>query len=179
MGSRCVAFLRGINVGATKRMTMAELREVFLGLGHSDVKTLLQSGNVVFTASGKASALEAQLHEGILARFGFDVAVVVRTASELRAIVAKNPLPEAAQDGAKLLVAFLSARLKASTVAGLDPAAFAPERFVIAGREIYLSCPNGVQESKLFALLNGRRFEVAATARNWNTVTKVLALAES
>jgi len=172
-----VALLRGINVGKNKRIAMAELRELLTKLGYGDVKTLLQSGNAVFTASAaKPEALERRIKKAIADRFGFDVSVMVRTASELATVVEANPIPEAVSEPSKFLVAFLSAKPAASTIRGIDPVAFLPEQFAVVGRELYLWCRNGINDSKLFAVLNDKGLGVTSTARNWNTVTKLLAL---
>jgi uncharacterized protein (DUF1697 family) len=174
--SKNIALLRGINVGKNKRIAMADLRELLAGLGYGDVKTLLQSGNAVFTARARPEALQRQIEDAIEARFGFDVSVMVRTARELEAIVEENPIPEGARDGSKLHVLFLSAKPAAATLRGIDPAAFEPEELAVRGREIYLWCKNGVRESKLFGVFSDARLGVKTTARNWNTVTKLLAL---
>jgi uncharacterized protein (DUF1697 family) len=177
--ARQVALLRGINVGKTKRIAMEDLREMLVGLRYGDVKTLLASGNVVFTAPGDAEAIEARIRHAIAKRFGFDVSVMVRSARELAKVVASNPLKDGESDGAKLHVAFLSAKPAAAKLRDVDPADFAPEEFAVAGREIYMWCKNGVLESKLFSAFSDKRLGVAATARNWNTVTKLLALTEA
>lgn len=173
-----IALLRGINVGKTKRMAMVELREALDELGYEDVKTLLQSGNVVFRAKGKPEALEKEIQKAVARRFGFDVTVMVRTARELAKIVEENPLTEGEAEGKKLHVLFLAAKPAASCLREVDPAALLPEKFHVAGREIYLWCKNGVLESKLFGVFSDKRLKVAGTARNWNTVTKLLALTQ-
>lgn len=173
-----IALLRGINVGKNKRIAMADLRELLGDLGYGDVKTLLQSGNAVFTARGDAAAIEARIREAIVERFGFDVAVIVRSASELAKVVAGNPIKMGERDGSKLHVAFLSAKPAAAKLRDVDPAELVPEEFAVAGREIYLWCKNGVLESKLFPLFSDKRLGVTSTARNWNTVTKLLALTQ-
>jgi uncharacterized protein (DUF1697 family) len=179
MADSYVALLRGINVGTTKRMLMADLRALLVKLGYGEPRTLLQSGNVAFHAEGPAAAIEARIAKGLLDRFGFDVRVLVRSRRELRGIVTRTPFPEAESEGSLFHVAFLSAKPKASALEGVDEAAFAPERFAVAGREIYMWCRNGVRESKLFTTLSDKRLGVAVTVRNWNTVTKLLALAEA
>ena len=171
-----IALLRGINVGKTKRMAMVELRALLERIGYRDVKTLLASGNVAFTAATKDDAIQSRLEGAIKEHFGFDVTVVVRTAHELRKIVEGNPFPEAVGAGSKFHVAFLSAKPKSAAVRDIAPSAFAPEQFAVVGREIYLWCRNGFLETRLFTVFNDTRLAVAMTVRNWNTVTKLLAL---
>jgi uncharacterized protein (DUF1697 family) len=135
--NRYIALLRGINVGRAKRIAMADLRELLGELGYSDVVTLLNSGNAVFTATrAKPDALERKITSAIAERFGHDVSVIVRTPKELASVVANNPFPHRVSEGSKLHVSFLSDRPALATLRGVDPADFAPEEFVVAGREI-------------------------------------------
>ncbi len=174
----CVALLRGVNVGRAKRVAMADLRRLMEDLGFSAVRTVLNSGNVVFDASAAdAAAIAARVEAGIEGRFGFSAAVVVVTAGELREVVAENTLAPRASDPSRLLVAF------AATPAALAPAAallsepWAPEAFALGRRAAYLWCPQGVIASRVmqrFAKATGD----AATARNWATVLKLMAAVE-
>jgi len=170
-----IALLRGINVGKTKRLAMADLRALLEELGFTDVRTYVQSGNVVF-AGPKAGAAK-KIEAGIAERFGFDVPVIVRTEAELAAVVEANPLKAVADDDAKHLVSFLSKKVPAATLDDVDREAFAPEEFVLAGTELYLWCPGGVHKSKLAKKLSDRKLGAIATARNWRTVEKLLAMA--
>lgn len=176
---RSIALLRGINVGKTKRMAMADLREALSELGYGDVQTLLQSGNVVFSTTAKPEVAEKQIATAIATHFGFDVTVLVRTARELTKVVEENPFAEAAADGKRFHVLFLSAKPAAATVRDIDLDSFAPEQVALTGRELYVWCTNGILESKALTVLNDKRLKVAITARNWNTVTKLLAMARS
>lgn len=173
-----VALLRGINVGRNKRVSMARLRELLTDLGHAGVRTHLQSGNAVFTGpSGSADRLARQISQRIAADLGLDVEVLVRTADELAAVVAGNPLREVATDPARLFVAFLSAPPDPGRLSDLDPAAHQPDRFEVRGREAYLWLPNGMMDSALPAAFSDRRLGVTVTTRNWNTVAKLAELA--
>jgi uncharacterized protein (DUF1697 family) len=175
--ARYVALLRGINVGRNKRIAMADLRELLAGLGYTDVVTLLQSGNAVFTASGRAAGpIEKAIEQAIVDRYGFDVRVAVRTAEQLADVIGANPLP--VPDGSRFLVSFLDKDPAAARVRDLDPAAFEPERFAVGSKVLYLWCANGFTDSTMLPALSEQRLGVVATARNWNTVTKLLALAE-
>jgi uncharacterized protein (DUF1697 family) len=174
---RQIALLRGINLGARNRVSMPELRELLSGLGHEDVKTLLQSGNVVLTSDETGEALEQALEAAITEELGVESRVVVRTARELAGVVKRNPLADVADDPKRYQVSFLSAKPEAAVVKALDAADVAPEQLVVSGREIYAWHPEGIQRSPLARLLTDQQLGVTATARNWSTVTKLLELA--
>ncbi|MGI8593382.1 MAG: DUF1697 domain-containing protein [Solirubrobacteraceae bacterium] len=179
--ARQIALLRGINVGGHKKVGMARLRELMDELGYRDVRTYVQSGNVVFTGPDRPPDQVARRLEGELAAtFGFEVSVVVRSREELAQVVAANPLRDVATDPAKHLVLFLAAELDADRLGGIEPADVSPEAFHVdvGGREIYLWAPEGVRDSRLVKALSEKRLGVAATARNWRTVERLLALAE-
>ena len=176
--TRCVALLRGINVGKAKRIAMADLRALIEGLGYTDVRTLLNSGNVVFGApGGRTAAIAAEIEKAIVARFGFSAAVVVVTAKELEAIVAADPLSKVATNPSRYLVAFVSDRNKLADTQPLSAQTWAPEALALGQGAAYLWCANGINESKL-VLAFYRATRDAATMRNWATVLKLLALAQ-
>jgi uncharacterized protein (DUF1697 family) len=172
-----VALLRGINVGRHKRIKMADLRVLLEAAGYRDVRTLLQSGNVVLESRKGPDAAARDIERAIAAGTGFDVGVVVRTADELAELVAEDPLGELRTDGAKHFVVFCSAPPAAEALAPLEARDFAPERWARRERELVLWCPDGVQDSPLMKAAVDARAAHTATARNWNTVTKLLALA--
>jgi uncharacterized protein (DUF1697 family) len=173
-----VALLRGINVGAHKRIAMADLRAVLTDLGYEDVRTLLQSGNAVFTG-GRATAdkVARTVEDAVSRTFGMDVPVLVRTGAELTKVVRDNPFTEVADQGSRLVVSFLSAPPSRAVLGGFDAAAYEPELMYLAGREMYLWLPAGLIESKLMKALPEKRLGVTATVRNWNTVTKLAEMA--
>jgi uncharacterized protein (DUF1697 family) len=175
--STYIAFLRGINLGPNRRLAMADLRQWLAELGYTDVRTHLQSGNIVFGSTDSAIEVTRQLEKRIEAGAGFPVNCVVRTPAQLRRVVEANPFEGVATDDAKFVVAFLSDKLDPGRLADVDFAAFEPELFHAAKTEIYLWHPNGIQKSKLTALLTDRRLGVSATVRNWRTVTKLLEIA--
>ncbi len=176
---RYVALLRGINVGGNKKVPMARLRELMEGLGYTDVATLLQSGNAVFTSKEKSPAkVVKQLEAAIAGEFGFEVSVVLRTRDELAAAIQANPLPGAEEAPSWFLVTFLSDVPDPKRLAAIDPAAYLPDEFRLVGREIYARFPKGIGTSKLATVLGGLKLGVTPTARNWNTVTKLLELAD-
>jgi uncharacterized protein (DUF1697 family) len=171
--------LRGINVGRAKQVAMADLRDLLTGLGYTGVRTLLRSGNAVLTGPSRPTAtVAAGIEKAIADRLGMDVRCVVRTAEELRDVVDANALRDVADDGARLLVAFLAKPLDRALVADLDPTTYEPERFHLADREIYVWYANGILDSKLSHAFLEKRLAQIATARNWNTITKLLAMAE-
>jgi uncharacterized protein (DUF1697 family) len=178
--TRYVALLRGINVGANKRISMADLRTLITGLGHTDVATHLQSGNAVFTSTiNDPDQVVRALEQRIDAELGMRVDCLVRTAAQMRAVVDHNPLAEVATDPAKHVVTFLSAALDPAKLAAIDPADYAPEQFHVVEREIYMWFPDGIRDARLGRVPWDRRFGVVASGRNWNTVKKLADLAEA
>jgi uncharacterized protein (DUF1697 family) len=170
---RYVAFLRGINVGGNATIPMAELRTVLAGCGYTEVSTLLNSGNAIFTAPGDRPAeIETEMAAAIEARFGRAVRCLVRTGAELARVLAADPYAGVATDGARYVVAFLAGEPDPARLAAIDPDGYLPDRFAAAGREIYIWCPNGLADTKFTHAFFERRLGVAATVRNWNTVRK-------
>ena len=170
-----VALLRGINVGGHNRVSMPELREVFAALGAGDVATYVQSGNVVFASDGTPSGLVDAIETSIRRDLGLDVTVLLRTHAQLAKIIAGNPF--AAADPAKLLVTFLAGKPDGARVRKLDPDTGRPDRFRLVGQELYVHCPNGYGRTKLTNAFFERQLGVAATTRNWKSVTKLSGLA--
>ena len=172
-----VALLRGINVGRAKPVAMSDLRAAAEAAGFESVRTLLRSGNVVLVGPPEDDATIARtLEKAIESRLSMNVGVVVRTSDELAAVVEANPLPHAARDGSLLHVMFLATPLTAEERRALDPEPFLPDEVRVADREIYVWYRNGMSGSRTAVEL-GRRIKTLATDRNWNTVTKLLALA--
>jgi len=172
--AQLVALLRGINLGNRNRIAMADLRESLAELGYGEPRTLLQSGNAIFETGDAPDAVERAIEQAIGKRFGFDVDVVVRTAGELAEVVAANPLAAVAHDGSKHLVVFLSERPDEAALGELSARDFSPERFAAKGRELYAWCPDGVRNSPVLKALTAKPIAPTGTARNWNTVTKLL-----
>jgi uncharacterized protein (DUF1697 family) len=167
-----VALLRGINVGRAKRIAMADLRSMLESLGYTDVATLGQSGNAIFsTGQHKAEAMEQKIAAGITTTFGMNVVVTLRTAAELAKVVDANPFVARNIPASDLHVAFLSAAPPAAKSAALDPASFLPDEFAFGTRVVYVRLPNGVMGSTLPDW--DKVLGVRATQRNWNTTTKL------
>ena len=170
--------LRGINLGPNKRVAMPALRELFTDAGFADVRTYVQSGNVVLSSDAAPGELARECEQLIADRFGFDVAVVARTRDELAEVVRRNPLGDVAVNPKRYQVSFLSGEPDPALVRRFESLAAAPERLVSIGRELYVWHPEGVARSKLWAALAGKGLGVTATARNWTTVTALLAIAD-
>ena len=174
---RFAALLRGVNVGKARRLPMAELRALLSRMGYTDVATLLNSGNVVFSAAKGAPALHAAAIAAAVARdLGVDVPVVVKSASELAGIVAGNPFAVGAFDASRLLVAYVQDEKSLSDLAAVARLVERPERFVIGKKAAYLHCANGILGSKAGEALLGKA-GTTATTRNWSTTLKLNALA--
>jgi len=162
---RYAGLLRGVNVGGNRKLKMDELRATVEALGFTNVRTLLQSGNVLFDATKKPDA--ARLEEAL------GTPVLLPTTNDLQGVIDANPFPKEAQDDpGRLLVVFLSGALKDDAV--LRKVATAAEKLVVQGHEIYIYFGDGAGRSKLAASLTERKLGVVCTARNWNTVRKLV-----
>jgi uncharacterized protein (DUF1697 family) len=172
-----IGLLRGVNVGGNNMVAMADLRALLTKMGFGDVKTLLQSGNVVFRGPARPTgALEKDLEAALKKRFGLEVECHVRTAAEWTAIVAANPFrDEAAKEPARLFVSCFKAPLEKTKVNSLQAAIAGRETLHAAGRHLYMVFPDGMGNSKAAPLVD-RRLGARGTARNWNTVLKLAEL---
>ena len=175
-----ISLLRGINVGAHKRMKMEKLRVSCETLGFGEIATYIQSGNLIFRAVKlRADAVSKKIEKQIEADFGFHADVITRTAEDLKKIIASNPLlKEHGTDESKLHVVFLPAAPTAEGVEKLESVILPPDRVRVAAREIYFYFPNGVSGSSLWKHNLDRVLGVSGTMRNWNTVNKLLEMAE-
>jgi uncharacterized protein (DUF1697 family) len=176
---RQILLLRGINLGARNRISMTELRAALEREGFADARTYLQSGNVVVSSDKPAKRLAVQARQALASGFGLDVDVIVRTRDELAEVIARDPLGEVAVNPKRYQVSFLERELDADALRQLSALATPSEHFVAIGRELYAWHPHGVARSRLWARLAGRQLGVSATARNWTTVTNLLALADA
>jgi uncharacterized protein (DUF1697 family) len=172
-----IALLRGINVGGHRRVPMAELRDLALAAGLSDVGSYIQSGNLTFAAALDAAAAEAALEKAIEARFGFAVDVIVRTAAQWARYAAGSPFPDAASARPNLLHLGLSKRPpKPDAAEKLKARAAAGERIELLGDAIWLDFGAGVARSKLSPAAIDKAAGSPVTARNWKTVLKLAEL---
>ena len=166
------ALLRAVNVGG-RTVPMAQLRELFSTLGYGNVRTYIQSGNVVFDSQQREAALVAALERSIEDAFGIAVKVLVRSRPELAAIAKSHPLARGGVDPKGLHVTFLAKKAAAAKVRAIDATAFAPDEFEVAGREVFSLYPNGYGRTKMHNAFFEKALGVAATTRNWNTVLKL------
>lgn len=170
-----IALIRGINVGGNKKVKMADLKLSCEDLGLRDVRTLLQSGNVVFRTTRSDRAKLAKDIEGVL---GVEAKVILRNAAELRAAIAANPMPDAAQrEPSHYVIVFLSDKPTAAAMQSLRDAYKGPEPMALHGAELYIDYGAGMGTSKLTITLIERKLGATGTARNWNTITKLAELA--
>lgn len=173
-----VALLRGINVGGKAKVPMQTLRELLAAIGGTGVRTHLQSGNALFTHEDTDPAQLAEaLHQALAGELGLDITCMVRTAEDLRRVVAANPFDMTGIDGSRFLVVFLTAPVPRDRLAVIEQADHAPDELRAGEREIYAHFPDSIRNSKLAARLTDRGLGTPATSRNWNTVTKLLELA--
>lgn len=171
---RYVVLLRGVNVGGRSRVPMRDFSTILASLGHKDVLTYIQSGNAVFTSDRDDPAvMEEEIDRAIERTLGVETVAFIRSPEELERVVQGNPF---GADAPGLHVSFLNGQPSDSDLARLDPAQFEPDAFALGERALYLIYPEGVHRSKLTNTLIERRLGRKATARNWNTVKKLLAL---
>jgi uncharacterized protein (DUF1697 family) len=171
-----VVLLRGVNVGKGNRVPMAEFRVLLEGLGFTEVKTLLNSGNAVFHSVGRsagahARAISAALHE----RLSLSISVVVKSASDFSAVIAENTLAPAEEQYSRFLVAFAQEPASIEALSVLLPLVRAPERLLIGKHAAYLHCARGILESQVASALLGKVGR-AVTTRNWATTLKLASL---
>ncbi|MGH2914123.1 MAG: DUF1697 domain-containing protein [Solirubrobacteraceae bacterium] len=171
-----VLLLRGINLGPNRRVPMAALREELTQAGFADVRTYVQSGNVVARSDLTPADAQAAARRAIKRRFGLDVPVLARTRDELAAVVHRNPLADVATEPKRHQVSFLSEPVSPQAAQRLQAAVLEPEALAIDGREIHAWHPDGIARSKLAIEL--ARAAPDATARNWRTVTTLLAICD-
>ncbi|MBD0709534.1 MULTISPECIES: DUF1697 domain-containing protein [unclassified Streptomyces] len=170
--------LRGINVSGRRKVPMAELRTCLEELGHRHVRTYLQSGNAVFTTDSTASeeALATAIEDAIEARFGFRVDCLVRDGAYLAAVAEACPFPAETLEGKQLHAIYLSGAADPERFAGIDREAYLPEDFALGDRVLYLHVPGGLGTSRLADAISrpSTARGMVATARNWNTVRKLV-----
>lgn len=172
-----IALLAAVNVGGRK-IVMADLKALAGELGFENPRTLLASGNLVFSAPGVAEAVEARLEAALADRFGFKCPVMLRSAAEWDAVIAANPFPDAARDGpGHLVVTAFKAPVPAEAIERLRAVIAGPETVEGRGRELYFVFPDGIGKSTLTPALIDRALKVRGTGRNWNTTLKLAALA--
>lgn len=176
-----ISLLRGINVGGSKQIRMAELKTLYESLGFGGTQTLLQSGNVVFESdSSDPDPIASDIEAAIEQRFGFQSRIILRTRDQWQEVIQRHPF-SAGQlaEPAKILVMFLRDAPAAEALETLIQAHAGPEIIYHSRHELYIFYPDGMGRSKLDHALIERKLKVMATGRNWNTVNKLLALCET
>jgi uncharacterized protein (DUF1697 family) len=176
-----VCMLRGVNLGGNKKIKMEALRALCTSLGCEDVKTFINSGNVVFrTKERNLNRLAKVVEDAVESEAGFHAGVVLRTAAEMRETAANNPFARRKEiEPGKLLVNFLADAPSAETVKKLEALDTAPDELYVRGREMYIYFPNGQGQSKLKWAPIDKLLNMTFTGRNWNTTTKLLEMAEA
>ncbi len=173
-----ISLLRGINVGGRHKLPMKELTAMYVEAGCEDVRTYIQSGNVVFRArKALAERIPMVIAKSIAEARGFEVPVVARTGDELEKIAHNNPFLLAGADERRVHVGFLAETPSREAVASLDGDRSPPDAFEVRGREIYLHLPNGVGRTKLTNKYFDRALGTTSTVRNWRTVLKLVQMA--
>jgi uncharacterized protein (DUF1697 family) len=183
---RYAVLLRGINVGGRTLVPMADLRALLSGLGFTDVRTLLQSGNAVLTSPDvhsadptdptEATGVAQRIEQAVEQKFDRPIRCLVRTADELRSVIENNPLSEVATNGSRMMALFLSENPDPALLAQHDPVALAPTEIAVGDRVIYQWCPDGVSNAPLVGPFVEKKLKIAVTGRNWNTVSKLIDL---
>jgi uncharacterized protein (DUF1697 family) len=177
--TRYVALLRGINVAGSKKIAMADLRALLAAMGYAEIVTYLHSGNAVFTAEAQpADVLARKIQDRIAADLGTEVTVMIRTAGQLAAVLAANPLEKAPVNPSRFFVAFLSAAVNPAAPYVTGDRAPSDDRVWVNGSEAFLWCPKGFSVLDHTSLIE-KTFSVIATTRNWNTVIKLASLAST
>lgn len=172
-----LSMLRGINVSGQKKIPMEALKKLYESLGFKNVRTYIQSGNVVFECPDKnVPALIRTIEKKIRQTYGFEAVVFIRTKDEFKKLIDSTPFSK--KDADKLHVTFLSEPPARLPVEELNEGKSAAEEFHISGKEIYLYCPDGYGRSKLSNNFFERKLKVSATTRNWSTVNELFKLAE-
>jgi uncharacterized protein (DUF1697 family) len=175
---RYVVLLRGVNLGPRNRVSMPTLRDLLTREGFDDVRTYLQSGNVVLSTGEGPDALAETVTRVIASEFGLDIAIVVRSRDELAEVIGRDPLGDVVTDPKRYQVSFLAAELGTEVVEELERLAVEGEQLVASGRELYAWHPAGIARSRMWNAIASPRLPVTSTARNWSTTTSLLALAD-
>ncbi len=175
-----ISMLRGVNVGGHNKIKMEALRALYESLKLRDPQTYVQSGNVIFrTEERDLGRLTKRIQDGIEKKFGFRPEVILRTASELRDVIARNPFAKRRGiEPGKLLVTFLASDPGAEAREKVLGIKADPEELQIESREVYIYFPNGMGRSKLPWAAIGKMLKTTGTGRNWNSVTKMLEIAK-
>ncbi len=170
-----ITLLRGINVGGHKKILMTDLKLVFEKLGFKNVQTYIQSGNVIFQSNFSSQECELKIFEAILEEYGWEVPILVKTPSEIKSILDDCPFPQEKKE--KSYFVLLQSAPSSSTISEMETISYPNEEFVITNSCVYLYSELGAAKAKLSTNFFERKLKVKATARNYNTMVKLLSLA--
>lgn len=174
-----LSILRGINVSGQKKVPMAELKSLYEELNLKDISTYIQSGNVIFRTES-IKDLSQRIEQKILAKYNFNVPVIIRTIDEMQSVIKGTPfIKEKNIDLEKLHVTYLAENPKQENIDKLNTYNYQPDRFLILGKEIYLYCPNGYGRTKLTTDFFENKLKVTATTRNWRTTNELFKILKS
>jgi len=174
-----VALLRGINVGGKNKLPMQDLVEMFVEAGCDNVRSFIQSGNVIFSAApGAPERLPSLISTRISERFGYKIPLILRTAEQVGDVISNNPFLNAGVAEEQLHVLFLAHLPASRRIQDLDPDRSPPDAFKVRGQEIYLRLPDGAARTKLTNQYFDSKLRTTSTGRNWRTVTKLFELME-
>lgn len=169
-----VAFLRAINVGGRSSLAMADLKKMFVSLGYEDARTILQTGNVIFRSKLAAGKLERQLEKSLADGMSLQTDIILRSAAEWDALIARNPYADMARDDPSHLLAMpLKSKPAGGALDALRAAIKGRETVELAGRDLYITYPDGIGRSKLTSALIEKTLGTRGTGRNWRTVLKI------
>lgn len=169
-----IALLRGINVSGQKLIKMSELKELFEAQGFQNVRTYIQSGNVIFHSNEKSTdKLENIISTSIRKKLGFDVDSIVIDPDTIKYVLNNNPFIKKKKEIVKLYVTFLSQQPSAENIKKLSSIDYSPEEYIVDGKLVYLHVPNGYGRAKLNNNLFEHKLKVDATTRNWKTINKL------
>ncbi len=172
-----IAILRGINVGGKRKILMTDLKLLCETLGWKNVKTYIQSGNLIFTSKVENSKLENMLEKAITEKYGFDVPVIIRNADELKTTIDKNPFYKNNTDISHLYLTFLKQKVMKENISQIQTYNFEPDKFEIRNQDVFIYCEGKYHQSKLTNNFFEKKLKVGATTRNWKTVLKLQELA--
>lgn len=175
-----ISILRGINVSGQKLIRMTDLEKLYEGLGLSNIITYIQSGNVIFKTdiNSTVKELSLKIEEAIQQKYGFNVPVIIRTLEEMQAAIESNPFQKGPDSvSQKLYITFLEEKPQLADIEKINHFDFLPDKFIIIDREVYLDCSGGYGTTRLSNTFFENKLKVRATTRNWNTVNKLVELA--
>ena len=175
-----IAFLRGVNMVGHNKIKMTDLVSLMKKTGFKDAETFIQSGNVIFSNPLGLTEEEItyKIEGAINKKYGYNVTAVVRSEKEIRDVIALNPfLSENNFDPAKMAVLFLTERPSPDQIFKVAKVDYPPDKFRISGPEVFIYCPNGFGRTKLYTNFFENKMKVVGTARNWNTINKILEIA--